>query len=694
MTLLIVPLFIAGIGIVSFQQTYGVDVGPCDQPVATPITLAALLANTQDGILNEDNCFTNFRNFSGNADPNLIEVDGTIIGNEIGLMFTDTGGTLHLFAPSQGIGVVFDYDVISFGPDIHDNTLTLDIATAADSLNSVLTRVVVEEQVHDDAGQQNVIAFKDVSLDAAGNSDLTEHKTFAPTPFVSVNVDIGLLTNPQATTADASIEKFTQTFSQVSTIPPLETEKFYTETDKDFEINFFGTLLPIKDDGTQTVSAVIHPKNGKINSYNPGQYYAVTKVTANEHLDNLWIFEDDLDCTDVTEISKMNPKTVPGGAYVALRCGEETIDLSDELAESDALRFHPDGFVEAHVDDVPAGCMVFLGVKYSPGLKGEKADEVDRPFCENWEFVCLRQDGSGSTTNPEDFPDECGSASFRDSAHRVLLVTGLPEVCGNALVEGAEECDEGEANGESTCGCNDSCQFPDTSVVCRTGSGDICDPDEFCDGEGLCPVDGLASAGTLCRPGGDICDPGEVCSGVADEACPADVVESAGTLCRAGSGDACDPDEVCNGISGMCPADVVEFAGTVCDVGSGDACDPDEVCNGSPGAACPADGISPAGTVCREGSGDICDPAEVCSGVADQACPADTVADDGAACGVDGICSVGICEPLCGDGTVDPGEECDGSNLNGMTCETQGFEFGDLSCNSSCSFDTSGCNSE
>ena len=478
MTLLIVPLFIAGIGIVSLQQTYGVDVVPCDPPLATPITLAALLANPQDGILNEDKCFLNFRNFQSTADPNLIEVDKTVIGNEIGLMFTDTGGTLHLFAPGQGIGVVFDYDVISFGEAIDDNTLTLDIATAADSLNSVLTRVVVSEQVHDDPNQQNVIAFKDVSLDAAGNSDPTEHKTFAPTPFVSVNVDIGLITNPQATTADASIEKFTQTFSQESTLPPLETEKFYTETDKDFENNFFGTLLPIKDDGTQTVQAVIHPKNGKITSYNPGQYYAVTKVTANEHLDRLWIFEDDRDCTGEPGISKMNPAKVPGGAYVALMCGEETIDLSDELAESGALKINDDGFVEAHVDDVPAGCMVFLGVKYSPGLKGEDAEEVDRPFCENWEFVCLRQDGSDSTPKPENFPEACASASFRDSAHRVLEVIGLPEPelnnSGCGCVDGTQAIGCGEVTCEEfASGCERICELSGVDFF-------VCQPVDSC----------------------------------------------------------------------------------------------------------------------------------------------------------------------------------------------------------------------
>ena len=211
--------------------------------------------------------------------------------------------------------------------------------------------------------------------------------------------------------------------------PPFETEKFYTEANKDFENNFFGTLLPIRGDGAQTVTAVIHPKTGTINSYNPGQYYAVTKVTANEPLDRLWIFEDDRDCTVETGISKMNPAKVPGGSYVAIMCDGFTEDLSDELAESGALRFHTDGFVEAHLEDVPAGCMVFLGVKYGPGLKGENVETAVQRSCENWEFVCLSQDDVPTTTEPlGNFPDECKSASFRDSAHRVLIVTGLPEI--------------------------------------------------------------------------------------------------------------------------------------------------------------------------------------------------------------------------------------------------------------------------
>lgn len=47
--------------------------------------------------------------------------------------------------------------------------------------------------------------------------------------------------------------------------------------------------------------------------------------------------------------------------------------------------------------------------------------------------------------------------------------------------------------------------------------------------------------------------------------------------------------------------------------------------------------------------------------------------------------------PTCGDGTVDSGEDCDGDN-NGETCESLGFDGGQLSCSeTSCTFDTSLC---
>jgi uncharacterized repeat protein (TIGR01451 family) len=47
--------------------------------------------------------------------------------------------------------------------------------------------------------------------------------------------------------------------------------------------------------------------------------------------------------------------------------------------------------------------------------------------------------------------------------------------------------------------------------------------------------------------------------------------------------------------------------------------------------------------------------------------------------------------PTCGDGNIDSGEQCDGSNLGGATCQSQGFDSGALSCNSLCKYDVSQC---
>jgi hypothetical protein len=47
----------------------------------------------------------------------------------------------------------------------------------------------------------------------------------------------------------------------------------------------------------------------------------------------------------------------------------------------------------------------------------------------------------------------------------------------------------------------------------------------------------------------------------------------------------------------------------------------------------------------------------------------------------------------CGNGIVEAGEECDGVNLDGETCMSQGFVGGTLSC-TNCSFNTNNCNND
>lgn len=53
----------------------------------------------------------------------------------------------------------------------------------------------------------------------------------------------------------------------------------------------------------------------------------------------------------------------------------------------------------------------------------------------------------------------------------------------------------------------------------------------------------------------------------------------------------------------------------------------------------------------------------------------------------------GTSEPagVCGDGNVDPNEECDGDSLVGSTCQTEGYGAGTLVCGPDCQLFTDGC---
>jgi hypothetical protein len=47
--------------------------------------------------------------------------------------------------------------------------------------------------------------------------------------------------------------------------------------------------------------------------------------------------------------------------------------------------------------------------------------------------------------------------------------------------------------------------------------------------------------------------------------------------------------------------------------------------------------------------------------------------------------------PVCGNGVQETGEDCDGSDLGGSSCQSLGLGSGSLACDSGCLFDTSGC---
>ena len=77
-------------------------------------------------------------------------------------------------------------------------------------------------------------------------------------------------------------------------------------------------------------------------------------------------------------------------------------------------------------------------------------------------------------------------------------------------------------------------------------------------------------------------------------------------------------------------------------------------------------------------------------------CDCDHTYDDGTG-GYSGSVAAGVscpAGPICGNGNIDPGEQCDGTNFGGQTCGSFGYSRsgGSLSCTNDCqTIDTSGC---
>lgn len=81
--------------------------------------------------------------------------------------------------------------------------------------------------------------------------------------------------------------------------------------------------------------------------------------------------------------------------------------------------------------------------------------------------------------------------------------------------------------------------------------------------------------------------------------------------------------------------------------------------------------------------GDDDPPVEVCTNFIDDD-------GDGQSDCADSDCAMAAA-CACGNGAIDTGEDCEGSDLGGATCLTEGYTAGTLSCNSACEFDTSEC---
>ncbi|MFP6664038.1 MAG: DUF4215 domain-containing protein [Deltaproteobacteria bacterium] len=372
-----------------------------------------------------------------------------------------------------------------------------------------------------------------------------------------------------------------------------------------------------------------------------------------------------LTCWGSTLHGRSNPPET--GTFINVSCGDRHCCAVEDDGTAQCWGADGDDQLQAPAGELFAS--IQAGFRHSCGLTtdahalcwgagtyGQNADPTG-------DFVAL---SVGSQTNCAFRTDGTIHCWGRAADNLTVAPSGvmLPEICGDALLVGTEQCDDGNtapgdgcranctvercgdgildefeacesgAGGFAAC-CSEECSFHTASSECRA-SGGVCDIAEFCTGTGEeCPLD--AKSQDTCRAAGGACDIEDVCDGVAND-CPADALDSSGTVCRA-SGGGCDLQEICDGSTVECPNDVKRT--DLCR-SSGGVCDQAEYCDGVVDV-CPDDVKFGTETICRAGAYE-CDAVEVCDGDQDS-CPGDVDSAFGVACADDGtFCTEDICD--------------------------------------------------
>lgn len=132
----------------------------------------------------------------------------------------------------------------------------------------------------------------------------------------------------------------------------------------------------------------------------------------------------------------------------------------------------------------------------------------------------------------------------------------IGEACGNGVVQGDEQCDDGNVAGRDCC--SPTCLFEDAGKLCDADGHDC--TDDVCDGSGICSHD-PSPASTLCRPAKGECDVADHCDGQSI-GCPPDEFEPNDTPCT-------DDESFCTG-SETCQSGACTSSGNPCGAGTCD----------------------------------------------------------------------------------------------------------------------------
>jgi hypothetical protein len=352
-------------------------------------------------------------------------------------------------------------------------------------------------------------------------------------------------------------------------------------------------------------------------------------------------------------------------------CTDDSCDAATGCAHANTGPIECDDLNECTVDD---HCV--NGVCVGTGsLECDDGNICTKDFCLP-DGGCAHQDVAGPCSDG----DAC---TLNDFCQDGACVSGPPvscddkNVCTTDTCDPATGCTHGNSNEECSDGnaCTEGDQCSEGS--CVPGEAVDCDDDNVCTVDWCSPLDGchhLAVAGA--------CDDGNACTDN-DQCAQGECVPGPATSCDDGNActdDDCDPADGCEHVPNEAPCD----DGDACTVG--DLCADGACLPGGESLACDDDNIC---------TNDGCVPAVGCVHL-----PNDESCDDGSVCTLGDVCKAGICTagstslncndgeictadscdaelgcihevvvPCCGNGFVEPPEQCDdGNHLNDDDC--------------------------
>ena len=286
----------------------------------------------------------------------------------------------------------------------------------------------------------------------------------------------------------------------------------------------------------------------------------------------------------------------------------------------------------------------------------------------------------------------------------------LLNVCGDGLKGPGEDCDNGANNGTSTT--MGSCDIQCHVVGCGNGlvdPGEQCDPHSGFTATIASPVVPSATCDSDCTAvacgdgvtntvAGEICDQGDVLNG---QPCTYTTTTDGSVTCSRCAAD-CKSQNTTQKAP-YCGDGSTDAGHEVCDQGAanGTACPYATSCarcNGTCSAVTTTSGPSCGDGVVTAADNEQCDGATIPKTCAE-------LGYGGGVAGAKPTCypstdtsgnachyNVTSCVPTCGNNTVEAGEQCDGTNLNGATCAALGYSGGTPSC-TLCKLTSIGCTS-